>query len=186
MAENEFGLAPNANVVEGYSNRFNLLMDRAGVPKQNRLTIGSKRFGVVVNTFKSWCNSDRPPGTYADQLSVVENLLKDIPGTYNAKAVNAWLIAGEAVPNPLEEDAGALTLVELGLRIAQLAQAKKLDFQSLPRDVRFLIIRRARDRLSESAPTEDTHTLDRATEAMVVGMLETAHAALRTRTTETR
>lgn len=176
MAESELSLAPNPNVVEGFSARFNLLMDRAGIPKRNRLTIGSKRFGVVLNTFKSWCNFDRLPGTHADLMSVVGNLLKDIPGRHNAKAVVAWLIAGEAVPNPFEDDAGALALVELGLQIAKLAQSKKLDFQNLPRDVRYLIIRHARDRLSENNPDTEVTALDSATEAMVVGMLETARA----------
>lgn len=176
MAEAELTAASTANIVDGFSQRFNALMDRAGIPTRNRLTVGSRRFGVVLNTFKSWCSLDRIPGTHADLVSVVENVLKDIPGRFNTKSVVAWLLAGDAVPNPFERDAGELALVEMGLQIAQLAQASGIEFQSLPRDVRSLIIRRARERMSELHQDSAPASIDDATAAMIVGMLETAQA----------
>ena len=176
MAEADTSIASTANMVDGFSERFNSLMNRAGVPERNRLSVGSRRFNVVLNTFKSWCTLNRIPGSHADLVSVVENLLKDIPGRYNTKAVVAWLLAGDAVPHPFERDAGELALVEMGLQIAQLAQVSGIDFQSLPRDVRSLIIRRARERLADQKQSSAGVTLDSATSAMVVGMLETARA----------
>lgn len=176
MADAEASTVATGNIVDGFSMRFNTLMDRAGVPAKKRLSIGGRRFGVVANTFKSWCDLDRIPGSHADLLNVVENLLKDIPGRYNTKAVVAWLLAGDAVPHPFERDATELALVEMGLQIAQLAQASGIDFQSLPRDVRSLIIRRAREQLANQQQGSAGVTLDSATSAMVVGMLETARA----------
>lgn len=176
MVEAELSPASTANVVSGFSERFNVLMDRAGVPKPNRLSIGSKRFKVALNTFKSWCLQDRIPQTHADRVAVVEDLLKDIPGRYDAMAVVAWLLAGSAVPNPFERDLGELALVDLGLQIAQLAHKAGVDFQGLPREVRSLIIRRTRERLAEINPDPSVTSLDDATAAMVVGMLETARA----------
>lgn len=176
MAESELSLASNPNEVDGFSERFNLLLDRAGIPKRNRLTTGAKRFNVVLNTFKSWCNQNRIPGTHADLVRVVDNLLKDVPGRYNTKAVVAWLLAGDAVPNPFASDGGELALIELYLQIARLAKAEGIDFQSLPGDVRSLILRRSRERLSEVNPDTRATALDSATSAMVVGMLQTARA----------
>jgi hypothetical protein len=176
MAEAELSPASTANVVSGFSERFNVLMDRAGVSKPNRLSIGSKRFKVALNTFKSWCLQDRIPQTHADRVAVVEDLLKDIPGRYDTMAVVAWLLAGSAVPNPFERDVGELALVDLGLQIAQLAHKAGVDFQGLPREVRSLIIRRTRERLAEINPDPSVTSLDDATAAMVVGMLETARA----------
>ena len=176
MAEVELSPASTANVVSGFSERFNVLMDRAGIPKRNRLSIGSKRFKVALNTFKSWCAQDRIPGTHADRVAVVEDLLKDIPGRHNTMAVVAWLLAGPAVPNPFERDVGELALVDLGLQISRLAQEAGIDFHKLPREVRSLIIRRTRERLAEINPDPSVTSLDNATAAMVVGMLETARA----------
>jgi len=176
MAEAELSPASTANVVSGFSERFNVLMDRAGIPKRNRLSIGSKRFKVALNTFKSWCLHDRIPGTHADRVAVVEDLLNDIPGRHNTMAVVAWLLAGSAVPNPFERDVGELALVDLGLQISRLAQEAGIDFQNLPREVRSLVIRRTRERLAEINKDPSFTSLDSATSAMVVGMLETARA----------
>ena len=104
----------SANVVEGFSARFNLLLDRAGIPKQYRVSRGAERCHVAHNTFKGWCFDDRLPGTHPALVEHVEVLLKDVPGRHNAKAVAAWLLAGDAVPNPFGAvDTDALPLVEL-------------------------------------------------------------------------
>lgn len=174
MTDSEARSSSSANVAEGFSQRFNILMDRARLPKQNRITVGAKRFDVALNTFKSWCTADKLPGTHSLLVEVVNDFLKDIPGRHNPRAVVAWLIAGDAVPHPFEEG-DELALVELYLQISKVAKAEGIDFESLPRKVRNLVIRRARDSLPSNTGGADREpVLDDATLSMVVGMLETA------------
>lgn len=163
------------NVVEGFSQRFNHLMDRARFPRENRVSLGSKRFKVVHNTFKGWCSADKIPGSHSALVEIVDALLKDIPGRHNPRAIIAWLLAGDAVPNPFGDETDALALVELYLQISDVAKREGVDFDTLPREVRNVILRHARAKL----PPDATHAdgglqLDSATLSMVVGMLATA------------
>ena len=89
MGESQVKAATPGNVVEGFSQRFNVLLDRARFPKPNRITVGAKRFDVVPNTFKAWCTGDKIPGTHTDLLRIVDELLRDMPGRYNPRAVAA-------------------------------------------------------------------------------------------------
>lgn len=165
----------SGNVVHGFSKRFNYLMDRAGVAKTNRTSIGARRFDVVHNTFKAWCAADRIPGTHSLLLEIVESLLRDIPGRYNAKAVVAWLLAGDAVPNPLGDDTDALVFVDLYLQISQVAKRAGMEFDKLPREARNVILKRVHATLaSNSAHTTDNVKLDNNVLTMIMGMLETA------------
>lgn len=167
--------AATGNVVEGFSKRFNILLDRAGFPRQTRMTAGAKRFDVVPNTFKSWITADRIPGTHALLLEIVETLLKEIGGRHNAKAVVAWLLAGDAVPNPLGDETDALAVVELYLQITKISKRAGVDFELLPRKVQNLILTRVRAALPSSAKSgADGLQLDNATRSMLIGMLETA------------
>lgn len=164
-----------ANVVEGFSTRFNYLMTRAGIPEKNRVNTGSSRFDVVPNTFRSWCLFDKIPGKHSTLLEIVEDLLKDIGGRHNTRAVVAWLLAGDAVPNPFESSethVDALLLVNLYVQIADFARREGIDFEKLPRDVQNLVLSKARASLSAS----DSHEpkLEGNTLAMVRGMLEMA------------
>lgn len=179
MADSEVRTPAAANVVEGFSQRFNVLMDLAGVPSQNRVTVGARRFRVVHNTFKAWCMADRIPGTHAALLELVEELLKDVPGRHNPKAVVAWLLAGDAVPNPFGDDTDALALVELYLQISKVAQQKGIDLNGLPRETRNLILKHVSKHLAGNlrrTGTEEGLHLDDAARSMVIAMLETAHS----------
>lgn len=177
MAESEIKSSSVGNVVKGFSDRFNALLDRAGFPKQNRLTVGAKRFGIVPNTFRSWCVQDKIPQTHSDLVGIVEKLLKDVPGRYNARAVVAWLLAGDAVPHPFTDEADALLLVELYFRIREIAKSEKIEFEKLPRDVRNLILKRVRAMLPPTAASADEGLqLDHAVVNAIAGMLETARA----------
>lgn len=166
--------AASGNVVEGFSKRFNVLLDRARFPKKNRMTHGAKRFGVVPNTFGSWMNDDKIP-RHGTLLEVAADALRDIPeGRYNTKAVVAWLLYGDAVPNPFEgESTDTLALVDLYLQISDVAKAEGLDFSKLPKDVRNLILKRVRavlpPNLDQNGIKLDKHAL-----TLVTGMLETA------------
>ena len=175
MGESQIKAATAGNVVEGFSQRFNVLLDRARFPKPNRITVGAKRFDVVPNTFKAWCTGDKIPGTHTDLLRIVDELLRDMPGRYNPRAVAAWLLAGDAVPNPFGDDTDALLLVELYLKLSDIAKHEGMDFDKLPRNVRNLILRRVRGMLPTGASSSDEGVqLDDAVISVVIGMLETA------------
>ncbi len=166
-----------ANVVDGFSERFNLLMDRARVPRQNRVSYGARRFKVVINTFKAWCHADKIPGSHSALVEVVEALLKDIPGRQNPKAVVAWLLAGDAVPNPFADDTDALATVELYLQIADIARRERIDFDKLPREVRNRMLKHVLRHLRAvrgATMPDGGLLLDEAAVSMVVGMLDTA------------
>ena len=175
MGESQVKPSVGGNVVEGFSERFNLLLDRARFPKQNRITIGAKRFDVVPNTFKAWCTADKIPGAHTDLLRIVDELLREVPGRYNSRAVVAWLLAGDAVPNPFGDDTDALLLVELYLKLSDIAKHEGMDFDKLPRNVRNLILRRVRGMLPTGASSSDEGLqLDDTAVSVVIGMLETA------------
>lgn len=168
-------IAAAGNIVEGFSKRFNILLDRAGFPRQNRMSAGAKRFDVVPNTFKSWITADRIPGTHALLVEIVEALLKEIGGRHNARAVVAWLLAGDAVPNPLGDETDALAVVELYLQIIKIAKREGVDFELLPRRVQNLILTRVRAALPATGKSSaEGLQLDSATRSMLIGMLETA------------
>lgn len=163
------------NIVEGFSKRFNLLLDRAGFPAQNRAHAGAERFDVVANTFKWWITADRLPGTHALLLEIVETLLKEIGGRHNAKAVCAWLLMGDAVPNPFSDETDQLVVVELYLQITKIAKQEGVDFAQLPRKVQNLILTRVRAALpANSKSTVEGIQLSNATRSILIGMLETA------------
>jgi len=167
----------SANVVDGFSRRFNALLDRAGIPQQNRVSHGARRLGVVHNTFKSWCVADRLPGSHSSLIQVVEELLKDTPGRHNPKAVVAWLLAGDAVPNPFGDDTDALAFVELYLQIAEIARREKIPFEKFPREVRNRILKHlVRHLRAEGSANKvgDGWQLDDATVRMVVTILDAA------------
>ena len=175
MGETQVKPSTASNVVEGFSRRFNFLLDRARLPQQNRITIGAKRFDVVPNTFKAWCTADRIPGAHTDLVRIVDELLREIPGRYNSRAVVAWLLAGDAVPNPFGDDTDALLLVELYLKLSDIAKHEGMDFDKLPRNVRNLILRRVRAMLPANAIGSDEGVqLDDTAVSVVIGMLETA------------
>jgi hypothetical protein len=176
MVQSDVSGSP-ANVVEGFSARFNLLLDRAGVPRQNRVSYGAKRFRVVINTFKAWCQADRIPGSHSALVEIVEALLKDMPGRQNPKAVVAWLLAGDAVPNPFADDTDALAFVELYLQIADIARRERIDFDRLPREVRNRMLKHVLRHLRAGRGpdvAEGSLQLDEASVSMVIGMLDTA------------
>lgn len=162
------------NVVEGFSRRLNVLMDLAGFPSQNRVAIGAKRFGVVHNTFRAWSVADRPPGSHATLLELVEELLKDVPGRHNPRAVVAWLLAGDAVPNPFEDQQTSdLAVVELYFAIDDIAKAHRIDFGSFPREIRDGVLSYARailpaSRLNSHTPVQ----LDETTRFKVTELLK--------------
>ena len=165
------------NLVEGFSARFNLLMDRAAAPKKARISYGAKRFGVAINTFKSWCVADRIPGAHSDLVAIVDELVKDMPGRCNSRAVVAWLLAGDAVPNPFADDTDALTVVELYLQIIEIARRERIELSKLPREVQNRILKHVLRYLRASCDGKMTDAgiqLDPSAVTMVIGMLDAA------------
>jgi hypothetical protein len=165
------------NLVEGFSARFNLLMDRAAVPKKARMSYGAKRFGVAINTFKSWCVADRIPGAHSDLVGIVDELVKDIPGRPNTRAVVAWLLAGDVVPNPFADETDALAFVELYLQIVDIARREGVTFGKLPRELQNRVLKHVLKylRTGRDQNVADTGVqLDSSAVSMVIGMLDAA------------
>ena len=86
----------------------------------------------------------------------------------------AWLLAGDAVPNPFGDDTDALLLVELYLKLSDIAKHEGMDFAKLPRNVQNLVLRRVRAMLPAKAGSEQGIQLDNNVVSIVIGMLETA------------
>ena len=166
------------NLVEGFSARFNILMDRAAAPKKARVSYGAKRFGVAINTFKSWCVADRIPGTHSDLVAMVDELIGDIPGRPNSRAVVAWLLAGDAVPNPFADETDALAFVELYLQIVDIARRERIDFGKLPRELQNRVLKHVLRYLRTTSRDQNMADagiqLDSSAVSMVIGMLDAA------------
>ncbi len=139
----------DANKVKGFSERFNVLLDRSDAPKKNRVSYGAKRFDVAHNTFKGWCVEDTIPRRHAFLVTVVADLLQDITGSFNVHSVVAWLLAGDAVPNPFEAEGDALELVEIFLEVSAIARKNGIEFDRLPREARQLILNKARTLITD-------------------------------------
>ena len=184
MIQSDVVTSSASNVVAGFSARFNVLLDRAQVPRENRVVYGAKRFGLAHNTFKSWCVADRIPGAHSTLTQIVEQLVAEIPGRHNPRSVLAWLIAGDAVPNPFADDTDALAFVELYLQIADIARRERMDFDKLPREVCNTILNHVLRHLRPQRNTNKSLQLDEAAVSMVIAMLETA--ALRHRSLSPR
>lgn len=176
MTELDSRASSTANVVEGFSARFNVLLDRAGLPKAGRAAAVAKRFSIVLNTAKHWCADDRIPQSHADLARIVQNLLKDVPTRADPKAVIAWLIAGDAVPHPFGDDGNALRIVELYLEIAEFSKQRGIDFNRMPRDVRQVILGTVSARVGAGSGHDGKARLDLTTREVLAGMLETGRA----------
>jgi hypothetical protein len=168
-------LAPG-NIVEGFSDRFNFLLDRARWPKQNRMTIGAKRFAVAPNTFKHWMVSNRLPCPHASLVEIAEQISAEIPGKYDAKAVVCWLLAGDAVPNPFREDnTDNLKTVSAYLEIKEIANNEGINYDALPYKTRLVILNKALEMCGPGAAPSDSH-FDATTITVLIGMLQTARS----------
>lgn len=167
------------NAVEGFSKRFTSLLDRSGLPQKNRIAHCAKRFGVVHNTFKMWCTADRAPKTYMALLSIVNEILKDTAGNYSDHAVTAWLLAGEDVPNPFEDGANTLKMLEIFLQVVELSKTKGIDFERLDRQARELILQKTQNAATSSDGTVKDESggikLSESTTAMVSSLLDMAN-----------
>jgi hypothetical protein len=168
-------LAPG-NIVEGFSERFNFILDRARWPKQNRMTIGAKRFAVAPNTFKHWMVSNRIPCPHASLVEVAEQISADIPGKYDARAVVGWLLGGDAVPNPFREDnTDNLKTVSAYLEIKEIANNEGINYDALPYDARLRILNKALELCGSGVARIEGH-FDNTTIAVLIGMLQMAQS----------
>lgn len=166
--------SPTPNVVDGFSRRFSVLLDQAGLPKANRASIVARRFDVALNTAKNWCAADRIPQSHSDLVRIVEDLLQDVATKVDSRAVIGWLIAGDAVPHPFGDDGDSLRIVELYLEIGEYAKRQGQDFNKLPRNVRRMILGRMRVLSSSTAPGDGQPLLSGSALDVLAGMLATA------------
>ena len=173
----------DSNAVEGFSSRFNELLDHSGVPKKNRVSYGAKRFDVAHNTFKGWCTGDKTPKTYKVLLAIVSDLLEGVSGIHNDHAVTAWLLAGDAVQSPFTENVKTLELIEIFLEVVALAKKKSIEFDSLTREARELILERARDAVASDVDAvierEGHIKFSKSTTVMVGSLLDMANTLVK-------
>lgn len=122
----------NVKIVDGFSERFNELLDMAQFPRKARYSRGAEAFGVSVNAFSDWCQKDEPPGHINVLVEVVKILLENIPGDYDPKAVAGWLQAGNVKGiNPFKEyDIEYAVVGDIYLMLTNLADEKNLDLDS--------------------------------------------------------
>lgn len=124
-------LKEKTKAIEGFSRRFNELLDMAKSPTRGRITWGAEKFGVRPNTFSNWLQKDEPPRLYNTLIEVSRILLEDIPGDYDAKAVAAWLQNGASVPNPFEEyDIDFVAKGDIYLLLMEMANQRDLNLDA--------------------------------------------------------
>lgn len=93
-----------AHQCPGFSDRFNLLLDKAAFPTMGagRAKALASRFGSSKSGAQNWVGKDMPPKR--DTLhEVVEQILGDLEASYDTIKVIAWLEYGDAVPNPFDD-----------------------------------------------------------------------------------
>ena len=118
--------------VEGFSKRFNELLDMAKFPDKGRFSRGAEMFGVSVTAFSNWCKKDIPPVHINLLVEIVKILLEDIPGDYDPKAVASWLQAGNVKGiNPFKEyDIDYAVVGDIYLMLTNMVVEKNLDLES--------------------------------------------------------
>lgn len=96
---------PDKKGVPGFSQRLNILFDKAGAPIETRLTWGSKRWQVAPNTVRNWIRLDIPPQSFATLENVVSDLLNQSISKTDKSSVIGWLYAGGKNPFDKKEEA---------------------------------------------------------------------------------
>lgn len=167
--------------VPGFSVRFTQLLDIAEFPKKGRYSVGAEQFKVSVNTFRSWCLRDKPPRKYGVLHYVVEQLLSKLAESYSPSGVVGWLYAGDAVPNPFQDqDTDYVLLGELYMLVQRLADEKGIDLKQIPRESRQQLINRAMAYIEKKNGDKQIDINDNTLqlEPLVESMLELAQHSL--------
>ena len=87
------------DTVEGFSKRFNRLLDLAGFESTGRITKLANFCAVSVSGARRWCKLDRPP-RIRDLNKLVESLVALTPHALDVHEISQWLLYGNG--NPLE------------------------------------------------------------------------------------
>ena len=133
--------------VEGFSKRFNYILDRAGFPPigAGRAKALADRFGSSKSGAQNWIGKDLPPKR--DTLRViVSELLAEIQGNYNVNKAVAWMEHGAAVDNPfacsassslinIPMDSKHVLLSRVYISVHKIAKEKGIDIYSMEDDV---------------------------------------------------
>lgn len=117
--------AEAATVVDGFSSRYNELLDLAGFPEVGRLTKVARYFGVSVSGVRRWCKLDKPPRIRA-LVTNVESVISLSSTKLDSQTIVNWLLYGEDTPIPSGEvSTGAAK--QRSTRSAQSAQVNALN-----------------------------------------------------------
>jgi len=93
------GTSAPADTVEGFSERFNQLLDLAGFQQTGRITHVAKFFNVSVSGARRWCKLNKPP-RIRDLTTVVETLVAQTEHEIDTVALCNWLLY--QTDNPLQ------------------------------------------------------------------------------------
>lgn len=117
--------------IDGFSERFVELLDRANFPQKGRYSRGAEKFGVRVNSFADWCQKDDAPH-YNMLVEIVKILLDDLPGAYEPTQIVSWLQSGDTTNiHPFKEyDIDYSVVGDIYLMLTGLAAAKDVNLDA--------------------------------------------------------
>lgn len=126
---------------QGFSERFNQLLDQAGYPplEYGRARHLGDKFSVSKSGARKWIREDTPPRP--DKLRVIIEELYEMTGLNslrNTAKVIAWLQYGEELGAALETEsqgvfaADHILLSNVYLAVHNAAKVKHMDLESLP------------------------------------------------------
>jgi hypothetical protein len=86
--------------MKGFSKRFTEFLNKIEFSHKSRYTKGAKLVGVSINSFRNWCINDICPRNTSDLVKVISKLDGK---KYNSESTAAYIMFGDAVPNPLKK-----------------------------------------------------------------------------------
>ncbi len=149
-----------AKKIEGFSKRFNQLLDAINFPSYGRYTEGAKVIGKTLNVFKEYCTGDTGPRTKEALVDTVKALLRyrGALATVPAESIAAWLYFGDdIVPNPLTqgEKPSAAEIMRLAGICNNLSQTLGFTFTDLDE----VLIQKVLDQLVQQCRAYNTDIL---------------------------
>ena len=104
MARQIFDVDNKYEIIDGFSTRLNLLLDKCGFAPQGegRGAELMDFFNISKGSSSAWLTKDKPP-VWATLNTLVENLISRFNLSYSQDRVVAWLMhSDDVIENPLE------------------------------------------------------------------------------------
>lgn len=134
------------DTVQGFSDRFNTLLDLAGVVQgHGRFSAVGELLGASISTARAWCTMDRAPRTKEMLNTVVQILMPKLDAKaelITSNEVKAWLIYG--VGDPFQEtDVAIDAFTSVMMLLHDISKSKNIVFESLPLPFRSKLVKKA-------------------------------------------